>query len=170
MTIRVADPRDAAPLAAFLRRTFVDAYGHVADAANLARFLDGHYAPPLQAAELADPVVTTWIDDAGGAWRGVVQLHRAARAPLALPREPAALVQRLYVDAPHHGRGVAAELMDTLEAAARSEGLPALWLSAHQHAPRALRFYAKRGWRNVGTTTFDVGAVRTDDFVLFRPL
>jgi diamine N-acetyltransferase len=73
-------------------------------------------------------------------------------------------LKRIYVDVP--GSGVAASLMTT--ALEQSLGHDVIWLGTNQLNARAIRFYAKHGFRIVGNRTFVVGGVEEADFVMAR--
>jgi GNAT superfamily N-acetyltransferase len=80
----------------------------------------------------------------------------------------AAEIQRLYVDAKWHGKGVAHALMDSLLDAAVAGGADAVWLGVWERNPRAISFYAKRGFSVVGEHVFVVGSDSQRDLVLAR--
>ena len=49
LTVRRAAPAEAAALSAFMRRLFLAAYSHLADAANVARYVEATFLPEQQA-------------------------------------------------------------------------------------------------------------------------
>jgi len=75
-------------------------------------------------------------------------------------------LRRFYVDRPAQGHGVAHALMDEVRAAARGLGGSHLWLSVWERNPRAIAFYAKEGFVDVGSTDFYVGPDRQTDRVM----
>ncbi len=88
--------------------------------------------------------------------------HAHASVVAARPAE----LNRLYVVAEWHGRGVARELMqDALDTAAR-EGCDVLWLGVWEHNPKAMAFYRKFGLEIVGTHAFMLGQDRQRDLVM----
>ena len=169
-TIRVARAEDAGALADAMRRLFVVSYGHSADAANVERYVETHYRPELQAAELADPGLATLVVEEGGEWAGYAQLRYASPPPVPVPAQRPGELKRIYFDPRWHGRGVAGALMDDVKRRARERGADALWLYVWQQAPRAQAFYEKSGFRICGTSVFMVGAHPTDDWVMWCPL
>lgn len=76
---------------------------------------------------------------------GTVQFERCTK-PNGRHR---AEVQKLLVHSTMRGRGVARRLMDTLESAARDEGLRLLFLDTFEHSS-AERFYTHLGWQRAG--------------------
>jgi ribosomal protein S18 acetylase RimI-like enzyme len=75
---------------------------------------------------------------------------------------------RFYVDRPWHGRGVAQQLMDGVQLAADELGGKTLWLSVWERNPRALAFYGKCGFADVGSAPFYVGSDRQTDRILAK--
>jgi len=53
---------------------------------------------------------------------------------------------------------------------ARAAGARTLWLGVWERNPRAIAFYKKVGFIEVGTHTFVLGADHQRDLVLARPL
>jgi ribosomal protein S18 acetylase RimI-like enzyme len=61
---------------------------------------------------------------------------------------------QLYVAAASRGSGVAAALIDDVEARLAERGVETAWLACAIGNHRAARFYEKRGWRQVGTIAY----------------
>ena len=79
-------------------------------------------------------------------------------------------IYRFYVDATAHGTGVAQRLMSEALAAARDLGGTHAWLGVWERNPRAIAFYFKCGFRDVGRQLFQLGADSQTDRVLERRL
>jgi diamine N-acetyltransferase len=163
--IRVAHRGDALALAALAERTFRATFGASNTVEHMQRHCARSYGEALQAAEIADAQVRTLLCDREGRLAGFAQLRLAGPAP-ACVSTPAVEIQRLYVDAPWHGQGVAAELMRALLGLALEAGAPCVWLGVWEHNARALAFYAKFGFRVVGAHDFDFGGDLQRDLVM----
>ena len=170
LTVRRAAPSEAEALSAFMRRLFLAAYSHSADAPNVARHVGATFVPAQQALELADPALETLLAESAEGWVGCAQLRPASRPPVVLDAGAPAELRRFYIDAPWHGSGAAARLMQSVADRAAQAVADALWLYVWQQAPRAIRFYEKCGFRIAGTAVFMVGDRRNDDWVMWRPL
>ncbi|HVF35293.1 MAG TPA: GNAT family N-acetyltransferase [Candidatus Saccharimonadia bacterium] len=168
--VRLARGHDAPALSELMRRLFLQAYAHSADAGNVARLLEESHHPERQAREIADKSLATLIVEHDGVLSGYAQLRYRAPPPVALPAAHAAQLWRLYLDAHLHGSGTGRALVDDVVQRAAASGADALWLSVWQQAPRAMRFYEKCGFRTAGTTVFMVGEHPTDDWVMWRKL
>jgi diamine N-acetyltransferase len=165
-TLRRGEPADAVSLASFGRRLYEQTFGADNDPADLAAYLDATYGVPQQAAQLSDPAVITILAESTGALIGYAQIRVSEHLPecmrTPLPRE----LWRFYVDYPYHGRGVANALMSASWEAARELGGESLWLSVWERNPRAIAFYARQGFRDLGSTDFWVGSDRQTDRVM----
>ena len=165
--IRVARAADAGPLAALAERTFRATFApHNLDR-NMAVHCSRTYGEALQAAEIADPRRTTVVADARGALVGYAQLRWGA-APACVAAVRPAEIQRIYVDAPWQGRGVAQALMAAMLAHARGGGADRVWLGVWEHNPRARAFYVRCGFREAGAHDFRLGDEVQRDLVLVR--
>jgi ribosomal protein S18 acetylase RimI-like enzyme len=156
-------PQDAGAIDALFRRTFTDTFAHLYDPRDLATFLAG-FTEEAWRRELADPGFAFRLAEDEGALAGYAKL-----GPVSLPVEtdrPAAELRQLYVRQPWHGRGIAPELMDWVQAEARRRGAEELYLSVFIDNHRARGFYARYGFEAVGRYDFMVGAQADHDVVM----
>lgn len=167
--IRRATADDAPALAEFAARTYTDTFGASTADDDLALFLHTAYGAPQQGAEIADPAVDVFLAEEAGVLAGFAQL-REGPAPDCVTDEAPIELWRFYVDRPWHGRGVAGALMDAVEHGAQARGAKSIWLSVWEENGRAQAYYAKAGFRPVGTKDFIVGTDIQTDWVLVRIL
>jgi ribosomal protein S18 acetylase RimI-like enzyme len=170
--IRSARPDDVEALAALAARTFRDAFGSQNDPTDLALHVARHYSPDRMAAEIADPATTTLLAVVDDQLAGYAQLFDRP-APVAPPvgvTGPGRMLHRFYFDQAWVGRGLAQPLMAAVKADAIGRGAAFLWLTVWERNPRAIAFYRKSGFRVVGSTTFEVGNDRQQDWVMTCPL
>ena len=168
--IRRATAADAERLAAFAQRTFVETFGDANRPDDLREHIEASYHPARQSAEIADPDTATWlVEDAQSALVAYVQVRRK-RIPECVAGERPIEVHRFYVDRPAHGTGLARELMATAFEQAREWGGDCVWLGVWERNARAIAFYRKCGFVDVGSIDFFVGADRQTDRVLVAPL
>jgi GNAT superfamily N-acetyltransferase len=168
-TIRKGTVADAALLAELAARTFTDAFARDNEPANLAAHIARAYGLPQQTAELADPDGVTLLGDVGGAAMAYAQVRRGPVPPCVSSPTPVEL-QRFYVEQGWHGRGIARPLMEAVFDTARALGGQTLWLGVWERNPRAIAFYGKCGFLDVGSQDFWLGADRQTDRVLVRSL
>jgi diamine N-acetyltransferase len=169
VTYRRATPGDAPALAEFARRTFLETFAAQNRPEDVEAYIARVYGDAQQAAEIANPRITTLVGEAEGRMAAYVQLRLGS--PAACVDGPAPIeIMRFYVDRPWHGSGVARRMMDTALATARELGARTAWLAVWEHNPRAMAFYSKRGFRAVGEQGFQLGNDLQNDFVMVLPL
>jgi GNAT superfamily N-acetyltransferase len=163
MIYRDAGPDDAEALAELGRATFADTFGHLYSPENLAAFLTSH-DPERWRQELADPAFAVRLAEEDGK-----AVAYAKIGPPSLPFEvsgPTVELRQFYVLKPWQGRGLAPEMMAWVLAEARARGAGQLYLSVFVDNPRARRFYANYGFREVGMYHFMVGTHADDDIIM----
>jgi GNAT superfamily N-acetyltransferase len=168
--IRRAHARDATALSVLAERTFRDTFAAVNTGADMDLHCSRVYSPALQAAEIADPGIVTLVADERGSLVAFAQLHRRGKSPDCVTASPAAELRRIYVDGALQGTGLAGRLLERVVEAAVEGGARALWLGVWEHNPRALRFYRRAGFVEVGEHVFMVGSDPQRDLVMARDL
>ncbi len=169
VTVRDATPADAPGLAHLAERTFRNAFGAANSAANMDDHCAENFGPEKQLAEIEDPRWSTLVVDADAALIAYGQLRWPA-PPACIEGARPAEIYRLYVDLPWHGQGVAPTLMEALLDRARQGDADAVWLGVWEHNPRAISFYRKAGFREVGAQRFMLGSDPQRDIVMSRML
>jgi len=169
MLIRPALPVDAQDLAVLGARLWRETYEGLIPASDLESYLAEAFGSDRQAAELADPAGRTLVLAEGGALLGYAWL-RAMAPEVEVPFENPLEVARFYVDRSLHGTWAARSLMQAVLAHAASAGHDGVWLQVWEENPRALRFYAKAGFKDVGETVFLVGSLSYRDRLLVHRL
>lgn len=167
--IRRAVAEDAADLAALAEKTFRDAFAGDNDPGDMDDYCRTAFAPDLQRAQILDADIDTLLAcDAQGAVAAYVQLRPGAPAEGAAPG-PIEL-WRFYVDAAHHGRGLAQRLLASAFEAAAARGARTMWLGVWERNFRAQAFYRKFGFTEIGRHTFTLGRDRQTDLLMARPI
>ena len=167
VTIRECTVADAPTLAVIGSATLLDAYaGFLPGEALLAHCAKLHVAN-VYSAELARTKSRAWLAEVepGAAPIGY--------ALLTSPEFPPELVEagdlelrRIYVLSRFHGGGAGKRLMETAIASARGLGAKHLLLGLHADNHRAMAFYRKHGFTQVGNRRFKLGAAVFDDPVM----
>jgi GNAT superfamily N-acetyltransferase len=131
----------------------------------MAAHLAAKYSARQQGEEIADPDGVTLLVESGGRLIGYTQVRRSA-PPEGVRGEAPVEIWRFYVDQLWHGRGLAQRLMAAARPAARELGGRTLWLCVWERNPRAIAFYEKNGFRDVGAVDFWLGSDRQTDRVM----
>lgn len=165
VTIQRGSVADATELAAFAARTFKETYSADNRPDDMQAHLAAAYGPDQQSAELADPSVATLLARSNGELIAYAQV-RQSRPPSCVTHAAPVELYRLYVDRRAHGAGLAGRLMQGVYQAAREFQGRHIWLSVWEQNPRAIAFYKKKGFVDVGSTFFMVGPDKQADRVL----
>jgi len=167
-TLRPAAARDAGALAAFAERTFRDTFGPHNRAQDMNDYCGAAFTVERQLAELDDPARQVLLLERAGELAGYAMLWAGPVPACVTGGDPVELL-RFYVDRAWHGRGVAAELMGATIAAAGRRGARNVFLAVWERNLRAISFYAKHGFRDVGSRPFMLGSdLQTDRIVVAR--
>lgn len=169
MHIRAGTIQDAATLAAFAARTFAETFAADNSAADMQAHLSRAYGVAQQGAELTSPTVITLLAEVDERLVGYAQVRRGP-APACVQPADAMELHRFYVDTPAHGTGAAQRLMAAVFDAARTAGARHVWLGVWERNARAIRFYAKCGFADVGSHDFVLGTDRQTDRVMVAPV
>jgi GNAT superfamily N-acetyltransferase len=167
--IRAAVPADAATLAELGERTFRDTFAVHNKPEDMDAFIASHYRPEIQSAELKDPRALYLLAEVAGTPAGFALLREEPPSK-GVPGERPLMLVRLYVDRPFLGAKVGGALMVRCLEEARGRGHDVLWLGVWEHNTRALAFYERWGFTEVGEMTFVLGSDLQRDLVLALPL
>ena len=165
MQIRRGVPDDAPALAAFAERTFVETFGPDNDPRDMEAFVERTYGVAQQTAELTDPGVVTLLAHRDARLVAFAQVRRHVPPPCV--SDGASLeLRRFYVDRPAQGTGIAQLLMAAVFDAARDAGARHVWLGVWERNLRAIAFYRKCGFTDVGSQPFVLGSDHQNDRVM----
>lgn len=166
-TIRKARSADAKGLSELAEATFKATF----DAANTAEHMELHcrssYGEQIRAAEIADPGMVTLVSEDKSRLIAYAQL-RWGKVPDCVSAKNPGEIQRLYVVEDWHGKGVAQELMKVCIDEIKQHGSDALWLGVWERNPRAISFYKKFGFVEVGDHIFPLGGDPQRDIVMVK--
>lgn len=167
--LRAAQMSDAAALAEFGARTFSDSFAADNDPEDMAAYLASAYTPERLAEELSDPWIVTLLAEHEGALVAYAQVGRGQPPACVTGEEPVEL-RRIYVDRAWHGSGLGAGMLGEAMRAAAYLGGRTFWLGVWDRNPRAMRFYEKHGFADVGSHLFHLGSDAQTDRIMVRAL
>ena len=137
------------------RRCFVETFGPHFPPDDMALHLQRMFGPGGLPTEMRDPEAAH--PHGGGGWRDRRLSEARADEPAGAARAGALEIKQLYVLEPWQGAGVAAVLMDWAVETGRADGAPAIYLSVWEHGARAIAFYRRHGFEQVGVAPFQLG-------------
>lgn len=169
LRIRRATDVDAPRLAEFAQRTFEETFAADNTPEDMAAHVAKSFGSAIQRREIQDRAMVTLLAEVGLVLAGFAQVRRGAFPPCVTGPAPVE-VHRFYVDRPYHGRGIAQTLMSAAASLARELGGKTLWLGVWEQNPRAIAFYAKCGFVDVGEQAFIFGTDEQTDRVMARSI
>ena len=151
--------------------TFLEAFAGVLDGQSILAHCQANHTRDAYATFLEKPATRAWVAQVapGGAPIGFALLTTPDfAAELIEPKDIE--LKRIYCFSKFHGRGVGSALMQQAVEGATNAGAGRLLLGVHRDNARALAFYRKQGFTEVGIRTFIVGSSVYNDLVLARLL
>ena len=152
-SLRPAVAADALSIAVLGQQVFLDTYATDGIRPEIAREVRSLFDLDVVSALLAAPSTRCVVAERTGHLIGFAQCatddthtHVRADRPIKL--------NRLYVQERFSGTGVGTVLLARVESLARLEGSDALWLTTWVGNARALAFYPRRGYVDVGKTLY----------------
>jgi diamine N-acetyltransferase len=168
LRLRRAGVADAERLALIGPATFLETFADDHDIDQVLAFVRETHSAAWYADALARPGTAAWlVEEAVGCPVGYA-MSQAAALPDTDPATDYEL-KRIYLLSKWKGRGWGAQLHDAVEAEARARGARRLILSVYVTNFAAQRFYAARGYVQVGRWLFD-GFDASEDFIYAKSL
>ncbi|MDQ4139228.1 MAG: GNAT family N-acetyltransferase [Bacteroidota bacterium] len=168
-TLRRATAADTNLLASIGEQSFVEAFGEANTPENMAAFLPTVFAPEKVAEELATPNNEFYIAELVSEAAGYVKMEYPA-PDAQVPFRNVLKISRLYLLRKFLGLGLGDQLMHFCIEKAKLLGCEAVWLTVWEHNPRAISFYQKWGFYQVGTEDFILGDDVQLDYLLVKAL
>jgi GNAT superfamily N-acetyltransferase len=169
LTIRPAGPADIPTLCALGATTFRETYTPLSDPQEVADYADTHFGADEVRAWLERPDARTLLALVDDVPVGYTHVRRAP-VPACVADREAVELSRLYLLASIQGGGTGGALIAAALAEIAALGGRTVWLGAYDRNAKALAFYARRGFVQVGTHAFEFGGQIYADPVFTRAL
>lgn len=168
--IRRAAPDDAAALSQIGAATFLESYTEIIDGPDMIAHCTRQHSAAVYGKYLADPEASVWVAEyaATGAPVGYA-VNCPPDLPVALQTGDVEL-KRIYTFSRFHGAGIGQSLMLAAIDDARSRRARRLLLGTYQDNYRAVAFYKRHDFVQIGTRQFQVGEKLFDDIVMGKTL
>ncbi|MDZ7767565.1 MAG: GNAT family N-acetyltransferase [Woeseiaceae bacterium] len=169
-TVRIAKPRDAKVLSQFAESIFRATYGAMNTAGHMATHCHNSFGEQIQAAEISNPDMVTVLSEDKDTLIGYALLLWGEAPDFVSSKKPGEIQQASIVGDDWHGRR-GTGLMDACIDEMRQRGSDVVWLGVLESAiRRALAFYKKRGFIEVGEQIFSFGGDPQRDIVMARSI
>ncbi len=166
--IRRANRSDARQLALLAESTFRDTFAATNTVEDLDLHCRANYSETVQAAEISSASAVTLLAERDGAVVGFAQMRWGEELPDCVQAKSPGEIHRLYVRVGWHGKGVAQDLMNACIDEMRVRGSDVVWLGVWERNPRAMSFYRKFDFVEVGDHVFHVGSDPQRDLIMVR--
>ena len=165
MVIRYGNTHDAAMLAEFGSKAFHDSFAKDNTEENIRLYLKQTYSPQIQLGELTNPEVVFLIAEIEDETVGYVKINLTNKDD-SVKGIKTIEIERIYAAKEHIGEGVGKSLMQASIQEAKRRGCDSLWLGVWEKNPRAIEFYKKWGFVEVGTHVFMLGDDPQRDYIM----
>ena len=168
--IRPATLADAQMLSHIGVATFLESFLDLIEGQALMTHCSKEHSAEKYTSYLTKPDTAAWliVHPETGAPAGYA-LNCAPDLPIDTDASDVEL-KRIYMLSRTHGTGAANLLMEAAISHAQSRGAKRLLLGTYKDNDRATGFYARHGFKTIGTRQFNVGGKLFDDIVMARAL
>ena len=162
----------AAQLAALGRQTFADTFAADNTPTDMDAYLAATFGPTQQLAELQDPDVIFLLAQMQQELVGYAMLRFKSDLGLEQGKTPDNRLEiaRLYVREDWVGTGLGATLMRRALDEARARGCRTVVLGVWERNTRAIAFYQRFGFKEIGQHAFTLGSDVQTDLILRKGL
>jgi ribosomal protein S18 acetylase RimI-like enzyme len=167
ISLRACTLEDAAALATVGAATFLESFVGILEGDSIVMHCQKQHSVETYRKYLARPEARTWLAviQPGSAPIGYAMVT-TPDLPLADLNGDDIELKRIYLLSRFQGKGVAQRMLDQSVNFARESGKRRLLLGVYAGNARALAFYRKSGFEQVGKRTFNVGTMVCDDLIL----
>jgi len=165
MNIRYGTTDDAKMLSELGAKTFYDAFAKDNTPENISLYIKNSFSTEIQLNELSDSNIIFLIVELENKPIGYAKLKLDSKIESIMGTNSME-IERIYSLQEYIGKGVGKELMLAAINEAKQKDCNSLWLGVWEKNPRAINFYKKWGFREVGTHIFMLGDDPQRDFIL----
>ena len=165
MKIRYGNADDARMLSELGAKTFYDTFAKENTPENISLYMKKSFSTEIQLNELSRHDIIFLIAELEDKPVGYAKLKIDSHDE-AVKGTKVMEIERIYASQEYIGKGIGKELMKTCIKEAKQRGCDSIWLGVWEKNLRAIDFYEKWGFRQVGTHIFSVGNDPQNDFVM----
>lgn len=167
--IRACTIDDLIILQEFSRKTYDETFRFGNTAENMEAYLDSSFDVNKVKRELLNPNSHFYFLYSDGVLAGYLKTNETS-AQTEINDDKAIEIERIYVDKAFHGKGLGRILMDKAIEFAKALGKTYVWLGVWEKNDKALLFYKKSGFYQIGQHSFFMGEDEQTDLILRRDL
>lgn len=168
LTFGKARKEDAIRLSILFKTVYIDTYGLEGVSFEFTNFISGRFSPEnISRIIEANPeqlIIAYYKDNPIGAAEVIFESTCPIRK-IALPE-----LSKLYVLERFIGQGIGYRLLEEAEHIAKTKGYPEFWLEVLASNQRAVSFYERQGYRDIGHVDFVMEVNTYDNLVMTKVL
>lgn len=162
--IRKAIPTDAENLAALAIHVWLHTYATSGISLTVSRYVLSEFTPEKFAALIGNENKVVILSEVNAHLVGYAVIAFGAACPAS--NSSTTQLSTLYVQEHFTHAGVGSALLVEAGTLSAQRAHEPMWLAVNALNSRAIGFYAKHGYRNIGVTYFELGGEKHENFVL----
>ena len=169
LTFRPCTMSDLETLRDFSRTNFYETFAHLNTPENMEAYLNEAFDTEKLRGELSNPASFFYFLYADDILAGYLKVNDVP-AQSDLQDERSLELERIYISKNVQGAGLGQYLMDQAVRFAVQREKEYLWLGVWEKNEKALGFYRKNGFYEIGTHTFVMGDDAQTDYIMRKDL
>ena len=167
---RIATKKDATVIALLGRVTFTETFGHFfRDHQDLLNYYDSTFSVEKIESSIANEYNVFWISFVNRLPVGYAKLKLNSKSEF-IETENVCQLQKIYVLKDFLSLKIGLALQQHLLKKAKELKFHRIWLSVLNSNERAINFYQKNGFKNLGTHNFQIGKEKFDFIAMQKEL
>lgn len=154
IAITPAMTSDCHLLSVLFKTVYINTYGLEGVTEEFSNFIEQQFAPSKIRADIESKDSQLWIAKYKDNPVGVLQVALANACPITKVLHPE--INKLYLLSRFFGQGIGQQLMKSAESELLQNGYQSAWLWVLASNERAIGFYQKQGYKNIGTADFQM--------------
>ena len=150
-------------------RTYYETFAHLNTAEDMAAYLEDAFNVERLTQEFYDPNSFFYFLYADGNLAGYLKLNEVP-SQTDINDAESLEIERIYVSSEFQGTGLGRYLMEQAIAIANERNKKYVWLGVWEKNEKAIRFYKKNGFYEIGTHKFVMGEDAQTDYIMRKDL
>ncbi len=166
--ISKAQDSDSKLLSVLFRTVYINTYGTKGITNEFANFIENQFSPDKILEDLANSNCDIWVTKYKNNPVGILQIEYKNPCPIDKIIYPE--LNKLYVLQRFFRQGIGQKLIQTAESEIIKKGNKQVWLWVLESNQRAIDFYNRQGFHNIGTANFQMKANNYKNIVMQKNL
>lgn len=168
IVITTAEPSDSKLLSVLFKTVYIDTYGKEGVTDEFANFIEKQFSPNKIEEDILGSNCEILVAKFKNNPVGILQIEYKNRCPIGNSIIPE--INKLYVLQHFFGQGIGQKLMTVSETKITKKDYKQVWLWVLESNHRAVDFYNKQGYDNIGTADFQMETNNYKNIVMKKKL